>query len=107
MSQMSLVEEVMLALWKTLPADQTKAVGGQFVHWGCGASWGVIYALLQDRLQLPPNTHGLLLGLIVGTTASTVVPALNLAPPPTREPLPQTADDWSTTVVWLGHGPDF
>ncbi|MEZ4678611.1 MAG: hypothetical protein R2932_30790 [Caldilineaceae bacterium] len=26
-----LVEEVMLALWGTLPADQTKAVGGQFI----------------------------------------------------------------------------
>ncbi|MEZ4864941.1 MAG: hypothetical protein R3C14_26745 [Caldilineaceae bacterium] len=86
-----LVEDVMLALWGTLPSQQTKAVGGQFIHWGYGATWGVIYALAQDRLQLPPNTHGLMLGLIVGTTATTVVPALKLAPPPTREPLAQTA----------------
>jgi hypothetical protein len=86
-----LVESVMLALWGTLPDEQMQAIAGQVVHWGYGASWGVIYALAQDRLQLPATTHGLLLGALVGTTASTVVPALNLAPPPTQEPLPQTA----------------
>ncbi|MCB0080140.1 MAG: hypothetical protein KDE47_04395 [Caldilineaceae bacterium] len=85
-----LVEEAMMALWGTLPSDRTKAVGGQFAHWGYGATWGAIYALAQDRLRLPPNTHGLLLGLLVGTTASTVVPALDHAPPPTREPFSQT-----------------
>lgn len=86
-----LVEEAMMALWGTIPDDRTKAVGGQFAHWGYGATWGVIYALAQNQLQLPPNTHGLLLGLLVGTTASTVVPALDLAPPPTHEPFAQTA----------------
>ncbi len=86
-----LVESVMLALWGTLPDEQVKATAGQVVHWGYGASWGVIYALAQHRLQLPATTHGLLLGALVGTTASTVVPALNLAPPPTQQPVPQTA----------------
>ncbi len=89
--QEKLVESVMLALWGTLPDQQTKAIGGQAAHWGYGATWGTVYALAQEQLQLPPNTHGLLLGLLVGTTASTVVPALQLAPPPTRQPLPQTA----------------
>lgn len=86
-----LAENIALALWGRLPSDQTKAAGGQLIHWGYGASWGVMYALAQQRLQLPPNAHGLLLGLLVSTTASTVVPALALAPPPTREPIPQTA----------------
>lgn len=85
-----LVESVMLALWGTLPSERTETVGGQVAHWGYGATWGAIYALAQSRLQLPPNTHGLMLGALVGTTASTVVPALQLSPPPTREPLPKT-----------------
>lgn len=88
--QEKLVESVMLALWGTLPDDQTKMIAGQAAHWGYGATWGAIYALAQNQLQLSPNTHGLLLGALVSTTASTVVPALNLSPPPTREPLPQT-----------------
>ena len=88
--QEKLVESVMLALWGTLPDEQVKAVSSQAVHWGYGATWGVIYALAQNQLQLSPNTHGLLLGALVGTTASTVVPALKLSPPPTQEPLPQT-----------------
>ncbi len=88
--QDKLVESVMLALWGTLPDEQLEAIAGQAVHWGYGATWGVIYALAQNRLQLPPNTHGLLLGALVGTTASTVVPALKLSPPPTQEPVPQT-----------------
>ncbi len=89
--QNKLVESVMLALWGTLPDEQNEAIAGQVAHWGYGATWGVIYALAQNQLQLPPNTHGLLLGALVGTTASTVVPALKLSPPPTQQPLPQTA----------------
>lgn len=88
--QNKLVESVMLALWGTLPDEQTEMMAGQAVHWGYGATWGAIYALAQGQLQLPPNTHGLLLGALVSTTASTVVPALNLSPPPTQEPVPQT-----------------
>jgi hypothetical protein len=89
--QEKLVESVMLALWGSLPDDTTKLIAGQATHWGYGATWGVIYALAQQQLNLPPNLHGLLLGGLVGTTASTIVPALNLSPPPTQEPLPQTA----------------
>lgn len=68
-----------------------KAVAGQAVHWGYGATWSAIYGVAQSQLRLHVPVHGLLLGAIVGTVASTIIPAMQLAPSPTEQPVEQTA----------------
>ncbi|MEZ4736996.1 MAG: hypothetical protein R3E79_58695 [Caldilineaceae bacterium] len=85
-----LVEKATLVLWGKVPEQATKMVGGQFIHWGYGATWGAMYGLAQQQLQLPHHMHGLLLGAVIGTVASTVVPAMALTPPPTRQPVAET-----------------
>ena len=66
-------------------------LAGRAVHWSYGASRGALYGVSQSQLKLPPALGGLVLGAIASGVASTVVPALDLAPPPTEQPLPQTA----------------
>lgn len=68
-----------------------KVAAGQAVHWGYGATWGAIYGIAQSQLRLPVPLHGIVLGAIVGTVASTLVPAMHLAPSPTEQPMQQTA----------------
>lgn len=64
----------------------TKKVAGQTICWVYGAGWGAIYGLAQNWLRLPHFLHGTLFGIIVGAVASTLVPALGLTPPPTKQP---------------------
>lgn len=73
------------ALDTKLDAD-TKQAAGQTIRWTYGAGWGVVYGLAQNWLHLPHFLHGTLFGTIVGGVASTVVPALGLTPPPTKQP---------------------
>jgi hypothetical protein len=71
------------------PLDpQTKQTTGQAVHWGYGIAWGALYGMAQHSLRWPAPLAGLAFGALVGTVASTVVPAMQLTPPPTEQPLP-------------------
>ncbi len=67
-------------------SDNTKAAAGQAIHWGYGTLWGAIYGVAQHELKLPAPLAGALFGGVIGGVASTVVPALNVAPPPTEQP---------------------
>lgn len=64
-----------------------KTAAGQAIHWGYGTLWGAVYGVAQRELQLPAPVAGALFGGLIGGVASTVVPALNLTPPPTEQPM--------------------
>ena len=67
--------------------EEAKRIGGEVVHWGYGAGWGVVYGILQASIKLPHLLHGTLFGLLVGIVADTAVPALRLQRSPTERPM--------------------
>jgi putative membrane protein len=72
--------------------DETpKQVAGQAIHWGYGALWGALYGVAERELRWPVPLAGAALGTLVGAVASTAVPAMGLTPPPTEQPVEQTA----------------
>lgn len=71
--------------------DATKHAAGRAIHWGYGALWGAVYGAAEHELRWPTPLAGIAFGGLVGTVASTVVPAMRLAPPPTEQPVEQTA----------------
>jgi uncharacterized membrane protein YagU involved in acid resistance len=82
-----LAEKVSEEFFETPIEEDTKQVAGQAIHWGYGIAWGTLYGLVQSGLRLPDLLHGTLFGGLVGVVASTVVPAMHLSPPPSREPM--------------------
>jgi uncharacterized protein DUF1440 len=93
------------------PLEQdTKRMAGQAVHWGYGAGWGAVYGIVQASVRLPLLLHGSLFGSLVAIVASTLVPAMGLMPPPTRQPMAMNAMQfvfhliygWTTAVAfWI------
>jgi hypothetical protein len=81
-----LAEKVAVGMLDTLVEEETKHAAGQAVHWGYGAAWGAMYGIVQSSLRFPDFVHGTVFGTVVGLVASTVVPAIGLTPPPTRQP---------------------
>lgn len=80
-------EKVAEGVFDTSLDKGEKQVAGQAIHWGYGAAWGVFYGLGQSRLRLPHLLHGTVLGGLILLVASTLVPAMGVAPPPkTQEP---------------------
>jgi len=67
-------------------APEAREAAGEAVHWTYGAAWGALYGILQSSLRLPPPLHGTAFGAIVGAVASTALPAMRLAPSPTKQP---------------------
>jgi hypothetical protein len=71
-----------------LEGDRKKKAG-QVVHWGYGTVWGAIYGAMHGRVPYAGRLFGLGFGLglfLLGDEV--VVPALRLAPPPNKVPLP-------------------
>lgn len=81
-----LVERVASGVLDTDLDEDTRATAGQALHWGYGAMWGAWYGVTQSTLRWPALLHGSVFGLTVATVASTLVPAMGLAAPPTRQP---------------------
>jgi hypothetical protein len=86
-----LAENIAEGAFDTELPETAKTAAGQAIHWGYGTLWGSLYGLAQHELQLPPPLAGALFGGLVGGVASTVVPAMNLTPPPTEQPVAMTA----------------
>lgn len=82
-----LAENIAGATLDTDLEGSTKTAAGQAIHWGYGTLWGAVYGVAQRELQLPAPVAGALFGGLIGGVASTVVPALNLTPPPTEQPM--------------------
>jgi hypothetical protein len=85
-----------------------KEIGGQVIHWGYGAGWGAFYGVVQRTLRLPFLVHGSLLGVMMAVAASTLVPAMKVAPAadkvPTSQKVLQTSfimmHAWTTALVY-------
>ncbi len=86
-----LAENIADGALNTELSDSTKTAAGQAIHWGYGTLWGAAYGVAQHQLQLPAPLAGALFGGVIGGVASTLVPALNLAPPPTEQPMAMNA----------------
>lgn len=82
-----------------LQGDQ-KAIAGQALHWGYGAAWGALYGLTQSQLPGSLHVQGLLFGGLVGTVATTAIPALELAPAPTEQPPQDTAVNFTLHLLY-------
>ncbi len=82
-----LAEKVAEGVLETPIEEDTKRVAGQAIHWGYGAAWGAFYGIVQSSLRLPYFLHGTIFGMLVATVASTLVPAIGVAPPPTKQPV--------------------
>jgi hypothetical protein len=85
-----------------------REVGGQVLHWGYGLGWGAYYGIMQSTLKLPFALHGTLLGGLMALAASTIIPAMGVAPPadkvPTNQRVLQTSFimmyGWTTALVY-------
>jgi uncharacterized membrane protein YagU involved in acid resistance len=95
-----LAEKVATDVLETPPEEDTKEMAGQAIHWGYGITWGAFYGLAQNQLQLSPHLHGLLFGTLVATVASTLVPAMGVAPPPTEQPMSTNTTMMSLNLLY-------
>lgn len=58
-----------------------------FSHFGYGALFGFVYAMLEQRVPLPPSMRGMLAGLAVWVGSYLGwLPAAGILPPATRHP---------------------
>jgi len=76
-----LAGKVARGVFHTRLDKEGKEIGGQLIHWGYGAGWGALYGIVQSTLHLPFVLHGTLLGGLMTLAASTLVPAMGVAPP--------------------------
>lgn len=73
-------------------ADDKKPLAGNLVHYAFGAGVGALYGGLASVMPRVTRGLGLPFGVAVWLGAHVImVPALGLAPPPTRQPLPKEA----------------
>ena len=103
-----LAERVAEGVLQTSIDSETREIAGQTIHWSYGTFWGMLYALMQSSLHLPHHLHGLVLGGLTGAVSSTLLPAMKLAPHPTKRPTPMNTMQlglhllygWITAVVF-------
>lgn len=103
-----LAGKVARGVFDTRLDKEGKQVGGQVIHWGYGAGWGALYGIVQSTLRLPFLLHGTLLGALMTLAASTLVPAMGVAPPadkvPTNQKVMQASfimlHAWTTALVY-------
>ena len=71
------------------------------VHFGYGAFWGVIYALLQSSLHLPALLHGPLYGFAVWVAGHFyLMPSTKISAPASKQPR-SIAGRWAAVnLVW-------
>jgi hypothetical protein len=66
-----------------------------------GSSWGLPFGLAFGRGERPPGpVKGLVFGADVWATSLALLPAMGLAPPPWRQPLPSLAQDLGFHLVY-------
>jgi uncharacterized membrane protein YagU involved in acid resistance len=80
--------------------ERSRQVAGQAVHWGYGAAWGAVFGVVQSSLRPPRLLHGTVFGMVVATVASTVVPAMGLMPPPTKQPVAMSGMQMAAHLVY-------
>lgn len=96
----TLAERVAAGVLEVPIEDDTRQVAGQAIHWSYGAAWGALYGVVQSSLHLPHLVHGTIFGGLVAVVASTLVPAIGLTPPPTRQPLAMSGMQMVTHLLY-------
>lgn len=82
----ALAERVATGVLETDINETTAQTAGQAIHWGYGALWGAVFGIVQSSFRLPLLLHGTIFGVVVAAVASSVVPAMGLAPHPAQQP---------------------
>jgi uncharacterized membrane protein YagU involved in acid resistance len=89
-----------LVLQRPLPEDK-KPLAGTLVHYGFGAGVGAVYGGVAAVVPRVTVGLGLPFGVVVWLGAHVImVPALGLAPPPTRRPLGKGAVELVLHLVY-------
>jgi putative membrane protein len=71
-------------------SERQKPTAGSAVHYGFGAAMGITYGILAAASRVATVGWGMGFGAAVWLGAHVImVPALGLAPPPARQPLPK------------------
>lgn len=86
-----LADKVATGVFETNISQETKETASQAIHWGYGALWGAIFGIAHSSLKIPLLLHGTIFGGLVATVASTLVPAMGLAPSPKEQPKKMSA----------------
>lgn len=86
-----LAERVAAGVFETDISQETKATASQAIHWSYGAMWGMAYGVVHSSLRIPTPLQATIFGGIVGTVASTLLPAIGLAPSPKEQPKEMSA----------------
>lgn len=81
--------------------EEQEATADQLIHWTFGTLVGGVYGAVTELA--PPSQAGI--GLPFGTalwtmTHESMLPLLNLAPPPSRQPLQRQASELTTHLVY-------
>lgn len=97
----NLAEKVSEGVFEKPVDHDKKQAAGQAIHWGYGAAWGMIYGVMQSSIHLPHLLHGTLFGGIIAVVASTLVPAMRIAPPPQDQPMSKNV---MMTIINLLYG---
>lgn len=95
-----LVERVAAGVLETDISAETKQTASQAIHWGYGALWGAIFGIVQSSLRIPLLVHGTIFGGLVAAVASTVVPAMGLAPSPREQPKTMSAMQFVNHLIF-------
>jgi hypothetical protein len=80
--------------------ERTQAVAGQAIRWSYGSGWGALYGIVQASLRPPHWLHGTILGVVTASVASTFLPAMQLAPPPTKQPVAISASQFAYHLLY-------
>ena len=85
-----------------LTREQKKSAG-QAVHYTFGTMMGVVYAVAAEFVPEATTGGGTAFGTLLFLAADEMaVPALSLAPPPTRTPASDQLEHWAAHVVYGG-----
>lgn len=85
----------------TTPGDKEKERLANLVHWQYGAAWGAVRGVLSGLgLREPAGT--LVHFALVWAAAGAMLPALGLAPPPTRQPIANVAASAFHHLLYAG-----
>ncbi|MBA2453208.1 MAG: DUF1440 domain-containing protein [Chloroflexia bacterium] len=95
-----LAEKVATGVFETNISQESKETASQAIHWGYGALWGAIFGIVHSSLKLPLLLHGTIFGSLVATVASTLVPAMGLAPSSKEQPKKMSAMQFVNHLIF-------
>lgn len=83
------------------PLDvETRKTAGHIIHWGYGATWGILYGILESSFHLPSLVHGIIFGSTVGIVSATALPAMGLTADAEDSPAPVNVMQMADHVIY-------